>query len=37
MEMARPREVQRKTSAESYYEITRVDSGQEVAGEIEHE
>ena len=27
----RPREVQRNNSAESYYEITRDDSGQEVA------
>ena len=27
----RPREVQRNNSAESYYEITREDSGQEVA------
>ncbi len=26
-----PREVQRNNSAESYYEITREDSGQEVA------
>ena len=27
----RPREVQRYNSSESYYEITREDSGQEVA------
>ena len=27
----RPREVKRNNSAESYYEITREDSGQEVA------
>ena len=27
----RPREVQRNNSAESYYETTREDSGQEVA------
>ena len=33
MRCTRPREVQRNNSAESYYEITREDSGQEVAWE----
>ena len=37
MEMPRTMEIQRSTFAESYYEITREDSGQDVAGEIEHE
>ncbi len=33
----RPREVQRNNSAESYYEITREDSGKKLRERVEHE